>query len=128
MAWIKTQIRILEKNSNIGVVSSDAVLIDENDCVIGMQSQKNREMSYVIKGLTLIVKMHPIIHPSTVIRGDLRRFNYVKIFISTCTISGIKSSNQYHNNLNNETFYYSIEYWIEDLFGNIIKSKYHLMK
>jgi len=32
---------------------------------------------------------------------------------------------KFHNNLNDKTFPYIIEYWVEDLFGNIYKKKYN---
>ena len=32
---------------------------------------------------------------------------------------------QFYNIINNETYPYVIEYWIEDLFGNIVKNKYN---
>lgn len=32
---------------------------------------------------------------------------------------------KFYNNLNNETYPYIIEYWIEDFFGNIYKNKYN---
>lgn len=39
-------------------------------------------------------------------------------------IYNLGESIKFNTNINNESFYYVIEYWIEDLFGNIRKSKY----
>ena len=58
---------------------------------------------------------------------DTRRFLCnVSINVSTGkTFYNNSEQIKIYNKLNNDSFFYTIEYWIEDLFGTIIKEKYN---
>lgn len=86
--------------------------------------------NYTLCG-TIINSSHP--DNNTQNNKDCKNFIIQDILNSTCNISinistekTIYNNNEqikFFNNINNNTLPFAIEYWIEDLFGNIIKSK-----
>lgn len=70
----ETQVKILSENENIGIVCSDIEVIDEEDNVIGTQTDVIMNNRILSEGLTLQRKMKPIIHPSVMIRKHLLEF------------------------------------------------------
>lgn len=69
----KEQINIFEKNSDIGVVCSDVILIDENNLHIGFEKDVIKTSSNLVRALSFKSSIKPIIHPSVMIRSNLLR-------------------------------------------------------
>lgn len=64
---LEKEVKYLEKNSKVGVVGSNLILIDENGKVIGYRKYKKR---YKIKDPTILYKS-PVAQPSVMIRREI---------------------------------------------------------
>lgn len=65
------QVKVLEKNENVGVVCTNAIVIDNRDQKIGEEKYEIKSHSEFRDGLRYITPSKPIIHPSVMIRKEI---------------------------------------------------------